>query len=170
MIATPMRRRLAGAGLCTLLASLGAEAHAQGLIPTHRVSAALALEAVGAAVAHCAEQGYAVSAVLLDASGTRQAILRGDRAGIHTIDSAMGKAYTANSFTADSGAVAERLMGNPASAGLQHVPGVILARGGVPIQIGDEVVGALGVGGAPAGDKAEACARAGLDKIRDRLK
>lgn len=150
--------------------ALATPAPAQGLLTTHRVSAPLAMEAVGAAVAHCASQGYFVSAVVVDASGTRQAVLRGDRAGIHTMDSAMGKAYTANSFKAESGAVATRLQGNPAAAGLAFTPGVLLAQGGIPIKIGDEVIGAIGVGGAPGGEKDEACAKAGLDKIADRLK
>ncbi len=156
--------------VAALCIGLAAPASAQGLLTTHRVSAPLALEAVGAAVAQCATQGYFVSAVVVDASGTRQAVLRGDNAGIHTMDSAMGKAYTASSFKSDSGAIATRLQANPASAGLAYVPGVLLVQGGVPIKIGDEVIGAIAVAGAPGGDKDEACARAGLDKIKDRLK
>jgi len=145
-------------------------AGAQGLLTTHRVPAALANEAVGEAVAHCAGQGYAVSAVLVDVDGVREAVLRGDHAGVHTLDSAFGKALTASSFKDDSGAVAERLLANPGAAQLQHVPGLLLAQGAVPIKVGDETVGAIGVGGAPGGNLDEACARAGLDKIKDRLK
>jgi len=154
----------------TLAAGFVTPAQAQGLLTTHRVSAPLALEAVGAAVAQCASQGYFTSAVVVDASGTRQAVLRGDNAGIHTMDSAMGKAYTASTFKSESGAIATRLQGNPASAGLAYVPGVLLVQGGVPIKIGDEVIGAVGVSGAPGGDKDEACAKAGLDKVADQLK
>jgi uncharacterized protein GlcG (DUF336 family) len=145
-------------------------AFAQGLLSTHRISAELALEAVGAAVAQCASQGYAESAVVVDASGARQAVLRGDNAGIHSLDSAMGKAYTSSSFKAPSAAVAERLLANPQTAQLGHLPGVLLLGGGLPIKIGDEVVGAIGAAGAPGGDKDEACAKAGIDKIADRLK
>jgi uncharacterized protein GlcG (DUF336 family) len=61
-------------------------------------------------------------------------------------------------------------MGNPAASGLQFVPGVLMVQGGVPIKVGEEVIGAIGVGGAPGGDKDEACAQAGIDKIKDRLK
>lgn len=161
---------LVGAAAIALVAATATPALAQGLLTTHRVSASLALEAVGAAVAHCASQGNLVSAVVVDANGTRQAVLRGDGAGVHTMDSAMGKAYTAASFRAASGAVAQRIMGNPAAAGLAHVPGVLFAQGGVPIKVGDEVIGAIGVGGSPGGEKDEACAKAGLDKISDRLK
>ena len=166
---TRLATALGGAALAAVAAA-APPAAAQGLLTTHRVSAPLANEAVAAAVAQCLTQGYFVSAVMLDASGTRQALLRGDGAGIHTLDSAQGKAYTSTSFKTESGAVAERIMANPAAVGLQHVPGVLLARGAIPIKIGDEVVGAIGVGGAPGGEKDEACAQAGLDKIKDRLK
>jgi len=158
------------AAAIVLSIGLAAPASAQGLQATHRVTAPLALEAVGAAVAHCAGQGYFVSAVVVDASGVRQAVLRGDNAGVHTMDSAMGKAYTAASFKAPTGATTQRIMGNPAAAGIAHVPGVLFAQGGIPIKLGDEVIGGIGVGGSPGGDKDEACAQAGLDKISDRLK
>ena len=161
--------RLSMAALGLLMVSSGSSA-AQGLLTIHRVPAALANEAVAEAVAHCAGQGYAVSAVVVDADGVREAVLRGDHAGVHTLDSALGKAYTANSFKDDSGAVAQRLLGNPGAAPLQHVPGLLLVQGAVPIKVGDETVGAIGVAGAPGGNLDEACARAGLDKIEDRLK
>jgi uncharacterized protein GlcG (DUF336 family) len=160
---------LAGAALISI-AVASVPAFAQGLLAMHRVSAQLALEAVGAAVAQCASQGYFESAVVVDASGARQAVLRGDNAGIHTIDSATSKAYTSASFKAPSAAIAERLLANPQGAQLGHLPGVLLLGGGLPIKIGDEVVGAIGAAGAPGGDKDEACAKAGLDRIADRLK
>jgi uncharacterized protein GlcG (DUF336 family) len=97
-------------------------------------------------------------------------MLRGDNAGVHTIDSATSKAYTSASFKAPSAAVAERLLANPQGAQLGHLPDVLLLGGGLPIKIGDEVVGGIGAAGAPGGDKDEACAKAGLDKIADRLK
>jgi len=152
-----------------LLAGAAAPAFAQAL-NTHRIPAALALEAVGAAVEACKSQGYAESAVVVDASGARQAVLRGDNAGIHTLDSASGKAYTSTSFKAPSGATAERLLANPQAAQLGHLPGVLLLGGGLPIKIGDEVVGAIGAAGAPGANLDEACAKAGIDKIADRLK
>ena len=165
-----VRRGLLTAATLGSIAVATASAFAQGLLSTHRVSAQLALEAVGAAVAQCASQGYFETAVVVDASGARQAMLRGDNAGVHTIDSATSKAYTSASFKAPSAAVAERLLANPQGAQLGHLPGVLLLGGGLPIKIGDEVVGGIGAAGAPGGDKDEACAKAGLDKIADRLK
>jgi uncharacterized protein GlcG (DUF336 family) len=165
-----MRRGLACGVVLGVAAVAATPAVAQGLLTTHRISAPLALEAVGAAVASCASQGYFESAVVVDASGARQALLRGDNAGVHTLDSAMGKAYTAASFKAPSGAAAERLLANPPTAQLGRLPDVLLLGGGLPIKIGEEVVGAIGAAGAPGADKDEACAKAGLDKIADRLK
>ena len=166
-----MAKRLITSGLLAGALLVGAvmPASAQALT-THRIPAALALEAVGAAVEACKAQGYAETAVVVDASGVRQAVLRGDNAGAHSLDSAYGKAYTSASFKAPTGAAAERLLANPASAQLGLLPHVLLLGGGLPIKIGDEVVGAIGAAGAPGANLDEACAKAGIDKIADRLK
>ncbi len=145
-------------------------ASAQGLITTHRVSAALANEAVGMAVAACAAKGYAVSAVLVDWDGVREAVLRGDRAGIHTVTAARDKAYTAVSLKSDTSAVEARFKTTPAPSVLVKTPHLVLSAGGIVLKIGDEVIGGIGVSGAPGGEKDEACAHAGFDAIKDRLK
>jgi len=167
---SPMRRSLVGGAILALTTGYVLVAHAQGLLGTHRLPAALASEAVAAAVEHCKAQGYSVSAVLVDASGVRQALLRGDTAGVHTLDSAFDKAYTSSTFKASSAVVRERLMSNPEAAGLAVLPNILMVGGGVPIKVGDEVVGGIGVGGTPSAQSDEACAQAGLDKIKDRLK
>src|SRR5512140_2827414 len=84
--------------VAALLLGLVGSAQAQGLVKTSRLSAALALEAVGEAVAACARNGYAVSAIVVSIDGVRQAMLRGDGAPVHTLDSAFVKAYTAASL------------------------------------------------------------------------
>lgn len=146
-------------------------AHADGLLPTHRIPAALASQAVAEAVAKCTEQGYAETAVLVDADGVRQAVLRGDRAGSHTLDSAFDKAYTSASFKNDTTALVERAKSAAGFSNLfTQLPHLILVGGGVVIKLGDEVIGAIGAAGAPGGNLDEACARAGVDKIRDQLK
>ena len=145
--------------------------HADGLLSTHRIPASLASQAVAEAVAKCAGQGYAETAVLVDADGVRQAVLRGDRAGSHSLDSAFDKAYTSASFKTDTLALVERAKTAPAFSNLfTQLPHLILVGGGVVIKSGDEVIGAIGAAGAPGGDLDEACARAGLDKIRDQIK
>jgi len=134
----------------------------------HRLNAELANEAVGAAVAACAQQGYAETAVVVDTDGVTQALLRGDGAGIHTLDSAHDKAYTSVTFKSDTGALLDRAQTiGTLTAKLPHL---LLFQGGVVIRIGNEVIGAIGAAGAPGGNLDEACARAGLAKIQDRLK
>ena len=150
--------------------ALMTQAHAQGLLPTHHISADLANQAVAAAVAKCAGQGYAETAVLVDADGVQQAVLRGDRAGAHTVDSATYKAFTAASFKTDTSALVDRSKTNPVLVNLFKLPNLLLLGGGIAIKVGDEVVGAIGAAGAPGADLDDACARAGLDKIKDQLK
>lgn len=146
------------------------QAQAQGLLQTHRIPAELANQAVAAAVAKCASQGYAETAALVDADGVRQAVLRGDRAGAHTLDSAFSKAYTAASFKTDTTALVERSKTAPVLANLFKLPHLLLLGGGIVVKEGDEVIGAIGAAGAPGADLDDACARAGLDKIKDHLK
>jgi uncharacterized protein GlcG (DUF336 family) len=148
---------------------LGTPVRADALV-THRIPAALAAEAAVEAVAFCAKDNYRETAVVVDADGARQAELRGDGAGIHTLDSANDKAYTSVSFKADTLALAERAKEPGGLTVLSKLPHVMFFGGGVVIKIGDEVVGAIGASGAPGAQLDEACARAGLAKIRDRLK
>lgn len=164
-------RLLTATAVATLFAGcLAGQALADDLLTTHRLSAALASEAARAAVEACAKQGYAETAVVVDADGVRQAVLRGDRAGAHSLDSANDKAYTSASFKADTSALVERAKALPAFANLFKLPHLLLFGGGVVIKSGDEVIGAIGAAGAPGADLDDGCAKAGLDKIRDRLK
>jgi uncharacterized protein GlcG (DUF336 family) len=149
---------------------LVSQAHAQGLLPTRRISADVANQAVAAAVTKCASEGYAETAVLVDGDGVQEAVLRGDRAGAHTLDSAFAKAYTSASFKTDTTALVQRSKTVPILANLFKLPHLLLLGGGIVIKAGNEVVGAIGAAGAPGGDLDDACARAGLDKIKNQLK
>ena len=146
-----------------------ASSRADALV-THRIPAALAAEAVTEAVASCAKQGYHETAVVLDTDGAIIAALRGDGAGIHTLDSAHDKAYTAVSFKNDTLALADRAKGEGSIATLAKLPHVMFFGGGVVIKLGDEVIGSIGAAGAPGAQLDDACAHAGINKIRDRLK
>jgi len=144
---------------------------ADALIVTHRVPSALALAAVGEAVKVCAAEGYTESAVLVDAGGNEQAGLRGDGAGLATLENADHKAYTAVAYKVDTSAlVAKAKSGAEMSPALNRLPRLILAPGGVVIVFNHEIVGAIGASGSPFGAKDEACARAGAEKITDSLK
>jgi uncharacterized protein GlcG (DUF336 family) len=153
-----------------LAAMAPAGAEAQGLVSGKRISSALAGEAVAAAVQACAEKKYTVSAVLVDYSGVQQAALRGDGTGPENGAIANDKAYTAVSFQTDTAELVARARNQPAPSAFAKIPHLVLAAGGIVIKVGDEIVGALGVSGAPGGDNDALCAKAGLDKIRDRLK
>jgi uncharacterized protein GlcG (DUF336 family) len=169
-----MKIRSAVISSATVLACCAASAAvpvaAQGLVNAKRVSAALASEAVFAAVQACADKKYTVSAVLLDISGVQQASLRGDGTGPENAVIANDKAYTAVTFEMDTADIVARSKNGPVSSAFTKIPHLVLASGGIVIKVGNEIVGALAVSGAPGGDNDALCAKAGLDKIRDRLK
>jgi uncharacterized protein GlcG (DUF336 family) len=145
-------------------------------LPTRKqLPLSVAMEAAMEAVAVCEKSGYRITATVMDASGVIKAIAKGDLAPPHTLDSSRGKSYAAVSLGPNlseptTSAIVARVANGPAFGPLQHLPGVFLVPGGVLIKSGDDVVGAIGVGGAPGGDKDEACAQAAVAKIADRLK
>jgi uncharacterized protein GlcG (DUF336 family) len=95
--------------------------------------------------------------------------LRDDNASPHTFENSQRKAYTARTFRVPSAEFATRMAGDPVKAQLA-LPGVIALAGALPIKVGDEIIGAVGVSGAPGGEKDEACAKTGIDKVADQLK
>jgi len=158
-----------------VIAALAAPALADNVLTTHRLSAGLAAEAVTEAVAVCAKQGYKVTAAIVDTDGVVQALLRGDDASMVAFATASDKAFTVLMLGAtrnedSSGAIAERIGNAPSAGGLAKVKHVLLQPGALRIKVGNEAIAAIGVGGAPGGNFDEACAKAGLDKISDRLR
>lgn len=138
------------------------------------LSLPLAVEAASAAVAACAAQGWFVSASVVDMSGRVKVQLKGDHSTVHTQTSSFRKAYTAVTmgpvFHFDAlGDWVGRLKDNPNAPALASLPDILLLAGAVAIHQNGEMVAALGVGGAPGGEKDEACAAAGLASIKDRL-
>jgi uncharacterized protein GlcG (DUF336 family) len=161
---------LAGSAAALLSLAIVAPALASGTLPTHRLSAELANEAVATAVAHCASEGYRESAVVVDISGVDQAALRGDGAGIHTPESAYDKAYTSVSLGIDTQVLDDTQRTQIAPDGpFSKVPHLVLFGGGVVIRLGTETIGAIGAAGAPGGKLDAACAQAGLDAIKSQL-
>jgi uncharacterized protein GlcG (DUF336 family) len=135
----------------------------------------LAAQAAQEALASCEKLGHKVSVTVLDRNGVTRAVLKGERATPHTLDSSRGKAYTLVTlgpiFKKDlQSELVQQLSGNPAAAALTSVPGILLLPGAVSIKSGDEWLGTIGVGGAPSGLVDEGCAKAGLDKISGQLK
>ena len=126
-----------------------AAAHAEGVREQKNMSLDLATQIAAQAVATCSVNGYAVSATVVDRAGTVRAVQRADDSGPHTIDSSRLKAYTAASARESTLALMERAQRNPAAANLAHIPGYLLLGGGLPVKVGNDVIGAVGVGGAP---------------------
>ena len=157
--------RLVAIGLACALAS---PASAQ-LLNEKSLSAAMALTIAQTALEACTRQGYHVSVHVLGRNGEVIVAVRGDGAPPHTMENSQRKAYTARTFRISSGEFAQRVKDNPSISAV-HLTGIIAAQGALPIKAGDEVIGAVGVSGAPGGEKDEACAKAGLDKVADQLK
>jgi uncharacterized protein GlcG (DUF336 family) len=127
---------------------------------------ALATKAAHATVDQCLADGYRVSVTVVDRGGNIRVVLRQDGAGPHTVDSSRKKAYTSASMKQPTAKLAELVAKMPAVQGLQHMNDhMLLLGGGLPIEIGGEVVGGIGVGGAPGGHLDAACAQAGLTSI-----
>jgi len=96
-------------------------------------------------------------------------MLRDRFAGLPAPDTAASKAYTAVSFRAATGDLAKSMRSGQLDSGLARLPRVVMLAGGLPIEAGGTLLGGIGVSGAPGGEKDEACAKAGLDAIRDRI-
>ncbi len=128
-----------------------------------------ALELAKAALSTCRAHGYQVAVVVVDRFGQQIVLLRDQYAGLPAPRTANDKAYTALSFRANSGDFAKLVQGGQLSAGLTTPPHVVTLPGGVVIEAGGTLLGAVGVAGASSGDKDEECARAGLAAIRDKL-
>ncbi len=132
--------------------------------------AALSIEAAQAALAACKAQGYNVSVSVVDRLGLQQILIVGDNASPTGRTLAPRKAYTSAIRKITTGELNKRVSAPGAFNPLQFDTYMTIERGAVPIMVGEEGVGAIGVSGAPGGEKDEACAQAGIDKIKDRLK
>jgi len=144
--------------------------HAQEPLVTYRMlSPEIALDSARAALAECRKRGYQVAVAVVDRFGVTQVMLRDRFAGAHTPATAAGKAWTAASFRNDTSALMAVSQPGMPQAGLRNLPGAVILGGGMIIEAGGSMVGALGVSGAPGGDADDACAKAGIDAIRDRL-
>jgi uncharacterized protein GlcG (DUF336 family) len=117
----------------------------------------------------CLAQGYHVSVYVVGDEGQSVVALRGDGTSPHTFENSLRKAYTARTFRVPSGEFAQRVRDNP-TLGVVHLGNIVAVQGALPIKVGDEVIGGVGVSGAPGGEKDEACAKAGIDKVADQLK
>jgi uncharacterized protein GlcG (DUF336 family) len=152
--------------LCT--SALVAPAHTQ-LLQHKDLTASIAMAIAETTQATCKANGYSVSVTVVGRNGEVILQVRGDDSNPHTMENSMRKAYTARTTRAPSGALVDRVKADP-TLGFVNLSNVIAVQGALPIKVGDEVIGAAGASGAPGGEKDEACVKAGLEKIADRLK
>ena len=151
----------------TLISGL---AQAQAVRTEKNMSLELSNQIAAAGVSACAASGYSVTTTVVDRAGSVRAVQRADNAVPHTLAASEQKAYTSKSAKNNTLAMMDAAQKNPAAANLVHIPGYLLLGGGVPVKVGNEVIGAVGIGGAPGGHLDEQCALAALDKVKDLLK
>jgi uncharacterized protein GlcG (DUF336 family) len=149
---------------------LAAPVRAQDALVTYKsLSPEIALDLARAALGECRKRGYQAAVAVVDRFGVTQVMLRDRFAGAHTPATAAGKAWTAASFRSNTTDLVALTQPGMPQAGLRNLPGAVVLGGGLVIEAGGSLVGAIGVSGAPGGDADDACAKAGIDAVRDRL-
>lgn len=149
---------------------LGTTAQAQDAVfQTKSLTPETALVAAKAALESCRKQGYQVGVAVVDRAGLVQVLLRDRFAGAHTAKVAVDKAWTAASFRTPTIDLATETQAGKPMSGLRNLPRFMAAGGGLPIEGGGSIFGAIGVSGAPGGKEDEACAKAGIKAIADAL-
>ena len=152
----------------TGLSALASPASAQ-LLSHKDLTASIAMTIAQTAIETCKANGYAVSVTVVGRNGEVILQVRGDNTGPHTFENSFRKAYTARTFRMSTTAYAKRYADNdPVVRQQVTLPNVIAIPGGLPVKVGDDVIGGVGVSGSPGVD--EPCVQAGLDKVADQLK
>jgi uncharacterized protein GlcG (DUF336 family) len=128
-----------------------------------------ALKAARAAMAKCRVDGFQVAVAVVDRAGITQVLLRDRFAGPHTVEIATNKAWTATSFRTNTDALEKASRFYPAMSGIRNFPRVVTVGGGLMIEAGGSLFGAIGVSGAPGGENDAVCAAAGIKAIADDL-
>jgi len=140
---------------------------AQGTHSIKLLTTETALKAAQAALKKCRDGSFQVTVAVVDRMGVTQALVRDRFAGPHTVDMAQAKAYTAVSFRTNTTAMAAETQAGKPQSGVRHLPGVAAVGGGLMIEAGGSLLGAIGVSGAPGGKEDDVCAAAGIAAIRD---
>ncbi|MDH4175511.1 MAG: heme-binding protein [Betaproteobacteria bacterium] len=140
---------------------------AQGTHSIKLLTPETALKAAQAALKKCRDGGYQATVAVVDRMGVVQVLLRDRYAGAHTPRTARAKAYSAVSFRTNTTELAEATQAGRPQSGIRHLPGVAAVGGGLMIEAGGSLLGAIGVSGAPGGKEDDACAAAGIAAIRE---
>lgn len=158
-----MKKVMMAAALVAGSVSLTAQANA---LNQKNLSLAQANALATSAIQACVAKNYQVTVTVVDRAGVVKAVQRTDNAGPHTVKASEMKAYTALSAKNASGKVMEAAQSNVGAQNMRDIPGFLLLAGGLPVKEGDEVIGAIGIGGAPGGHLDEACAQAAIDGLK----
>jgi uncharacterized protein GlcG (DUF336 family) len=142
-------------------------AHAQATFTVKLLTPETALKAAQAALKKCRDSGFQAAVAVVDRMGVTQVLLRDRFAGPHTPDMARAKAYTAVSFRTNTTELAQATQPGRPQSGIRNRPDVAAVGGGLMIEAGGSLLGAIGVSGAPGGKEDDACAAAGIEAIRE---
>jgi uncharacterized protein GlcG (DUF336 family) len=164
-----MRHAILPVVAVALCALSGAASAAETIVNYKSISPEVAIEAVQVAIKKCRTDGFQIAAVVLDRFGQPQALMRDQYAGLPAAATATDKAYTALSFHADTSALFQLVKSGQMSTMLSVEPHILMIAGGLIIESGGTLMGAVGVSGAPGGDNDEACAKAALESIHDKI-
>lgn len=164
-----MFRQLMTAVALALAAVTPTAAQDDALVTFQVLAPKVAVSLAGAAMEDCNRRGFQVAVAVVDRFGVPQALVRDRFAGPHTPDTAIRKAWTAVSFRSDTLELAKATESGAPQSGARDITDALMLGGGVMISVGGAMVGAVGVSGAPGGEEDEACARAGIEAIQDRL-
>jgi uncharacterized protein GlcG (DUF336 family) len=141
----------------------------ESLVSYKSLAPETALDLARAALMDCQKRGYQVAIAVVDRFGVVQVILRDRYAGPHTPATASGKAWTAATFRNSTSNLFAISQPGMIQAGIRNLPGAVIIGGGLVVESGGSLVGAIGVSGAPGGDADEACAKAGVEAIQGKL-
>lgn len=141
-------------------------ANSSHTVSVKQISSQSAFNLASQAVNQCQAKGYKVSATVVDLSGNVLAQLRADGAGVHTLDSSRQKAFTVASMKQPSGNLMKLIADKPILQPLQNMDdNLLMLAGGVPVELGGKLIGAIGVGGAPGGHLDVECANAAIKQV-----
>jgi uncharacterized protein GlcG (DUF336 family) len=154
----------------TLCHNAGAQGlAAQGLVTQRNLSLGMAKTIAEATIGECREKGFHTAAVVVDRAGQVIVLLRDEQAPPQVAEMARRKAFTARMFRSTTLEFQKRTANDPTLAPQRNVADILALGGGVPIQVGNEIIGGVGSAGSSQ-DQDDACAKAGIAKVAELLK
>jgi uncharacterized protein GlcG (DUF336 family) len=149
--------------------ALGGHVDAQGVVMQRNLSLGMAKTIAEATLAECKSKGYNTSAAVVDRAGQVLVIMRDEQSTAQTAEMARRKAYTARMFRITTQEFQKRTQDDPARAGQRDLADILALSGGVPVQVGNDTIGAVGSAGSTL-EVDDACAKAGVAKVAHLLK